>query len=221
MQPPSAQCPIQRALLPSMLTGFSSQRLSGSSRMGIIAGSLNPCSILLCGLPGSWWLTDPLSLKLQLEPSWRLAAITYVGRRDVGGPEVSGAAFSASTSCLVSFSVCLSQENKNIPFLCAMFIQGWKPQRVTEGKMTILLVYALVSPDTWCCEYGLGTCPVESCIIDGLHKGDDRKWLIWIQGSWLFWNMHYWEQGEEWSLLSVILTFILVFKSQGLWQQAF
>lgn len=98
--------------------------------------------------PARQLVTDPLSLKLQLEPSWRLAAITYVGRRDVGGPEVSGAAFSASTSCLVSFSVCLSQENKNIPFLCAMFIQGWKPQRVTEGKMTILLVYALVSPDT-------------------------------------------------------------------------
>ena len=29
-----------------------------------------------------------------------------------------------------------------------MFIQGWKPQRVTEGKVTILLVYAVVSPDT-------------------------------------------------------------------------
>ena len=68
------------------------------------------------------------------------------GEKGCGRPEVSGAAFSASASGLVSFSVCLSQ--KNIPSLCAMFIQGWKPQRATEGKVTILLVYAVVSPDT-------------------------------------------------------------------------
>lgn len=85
MQPPSAQCPIQRAL-PSMFTGFSSQRLSGSSRMGDHSWVLK--SLLHFAMwPARQLVTDwlPRPLKLQLEPSWRLSAITYVGRRDVGG----------------------------------------------------------------------------------------------------------------------------------------
>lgn len=39
-------------------------------------------------------------------------------------------------------------ESEEYSFPCAMFIQGWKPQRATEGKVTILLLYAVVSPDT-------------------------------------------------------------------------
>ena len=132
---------------------------------------------------------------------------SHCGEKGCGRPEVSGAAFSASSP-----SVSLWVRRIFLPFV-------EYSSRASEGKMTTLLVYAVVSPDTWCCEDGLETCPVESYVIDGLHKGDDRKWLLWIQRSWLSWNMHYREQGEVWSL-SVIVTFILVFKSQGLWRQA-
>lgn len=86
MQQPSAQCPIQRALFLSMFTGFSSLRLSGSSRMGDHSWVLE--SLLHFAMwPARQLVTDwlPRPLKLQLEPSWRLSAITYVGRRDVGG----------------------------------------------------------------------------------------------------------------------------------------
>ena len=187
-----------------MFTGFSSQGISGSSRMGDHSWVLEYL-FHFAMWPARQSVTDWLWSFSWNHPGGWLPS-HFVGRRDVEGLRW------VVLPSLPRLLPCLWVRRIFLPFV-------EYSSRASEGKMTILLVYAVVSPDTWCCEYGLETCPVESYIIDGLHKGDDRKWLLWIQRSWLSWNMHYREQGEVWSL-SVIVTFILVFKSQGLWRQA-